>query len=142
MWTSGREKWNPKRSCFRKIHNVKSKFVERPGQQNRTLICANLGEEEPLARRTPHHARNFSHRTRAPKRPGLRFALTNDGTDMAEEAISWQGSRLEKEFQGNGRINLQIESSPTKAAKQRGPLTSRSIQTIQSGVRRPLISAR
>ena len=72
----------------------------------------------------------------------FRFALTNDGTDMAEEAISWQGSRLEKEFQGNGRINQQIESSPTKAAKQRGPLTSRSIQTIQSGVRRPLISAR
>ena len=51
----------------------------------------------------------------------FRFALTNDGTDMAEESISWQGGRLEKEFQGNGRIILQIESSPTKGAKQGGP---------------------
>jgi hypothetical protein len=44
----------------------------------------------------------------------FRFALTNDGMDMAEETISWQGGRLEKEFQGNGRIILEIESSPTK----------------------------
>ena len=51
----------------------------------------------------------------------FRFALTNDGTDMAEERISWQGGRLEKEFQGNGRIILQIESSPTKGAKPMGP---------------------
>src|SRR5580700_7795412 len=51
----------------------------------------------------------------------FRFALTNDGTDMAEETISWQGGRLEKEFQGNGRILLQIESSPTKGAKHGGP---------------------
>jgi hypothetical protein len=27
----------------------------------------------------------------------FRFALTNDGTDMAEETISWQGGRLEKD---------------------------------------------
>jgi len=51
----------------------------------------------------------------------FRFALTNDGTDMAEETISWRGGRLEKEFQGNGRIILRIESSPTKGAKQSGP---------------------
>ncbi|MGB6383621.1 MAG: hypothetical protein WBE45_04670 [Terriglobales bacterium] len=51
----------------------------------------------------------------------FRFALTNDGTDMAEETIAWQGGRLEKEFQGNGRIILQIESSPTKGAKPRSP---------------------
>jgi len=43
---------------------------------------------------------------------------------MAEETISWQGGRLEKEFQGNGRIILQIESSPTTGAKQRGPADS------------------
>jgi len=40
---------------------------------------------------------------------------------MAEETISWQGGRLEKEFQGKGRTILQIESSPTKGAKQRSP---------------------
>lgn len=51
----------------------------------------------------------------------FRFALTNDGTDIAEETISWQGGRLEKELQGNGRVKLQIEESPTKGAKQRRP---------------------
>jgi hypothetical protein len=49
------------------------------------------------------------------------FALTNDGTCEAEETISWQGGRLEKELQGNGGIILEIESSPTKGAKQTGP---------------------
>jgi hypothetical protein len=49
------------------------------------------------------------------------FALTNDGTDMAEETISWQGGRLEKEFQGRGRVILEIEDSPARAARQRGP---------------------
>jgi hypothetical protein len=43
------------------------------------------------------------------------------GRTWPKETISWQGGRLEKEFQGNGRIILQIESSPSKGAKQRGP---------------------
>ena len=72
----------------------------------------------------------------------FRFALTNDGTDMAEEAISWQGGRLEKEFQGKGRIFYRSSRLPLKEPSKEVPLTSRSIQTIQSGVRRPLISAR
>jgi hypothetical protein len=32
------------------------------------------------------------------------FALTNDGTDMAEETISWREGRLEQEFQADGRV--------------------------------------
>lgn len=51
----------------------------------------------------------------------FRFVLTNDGTDMAEETISWRGGLLQKEFQGKGRIILEIESSPSEAAKQKGP---------------------
>jgi hypothetical protein len=51
----------------------------------------------------------------------FRFTSANDGTDMAEETISWQGGRLEKEFQENGRIILSIEWSPTKGAKKRAP---------------------
>jgi hypothetical protein len=51
----------------------------------------------------------------------FRFALTNDGTDMAEEHISWQGGQLEKDFQGDGRITLSLVSPPTKEATQTGP---------------------
>jgi len=51
----------------------------------------------------------------------FRFALTNDGTDMAKETISWRGGLLEKEFQGDGRIMLELEWSPAKGAKQNGP---------------------
>jgi len=52
----------------------------------------------------------------------FRFELIHAGTDMAQEAISWRGGLLEKEFQGNGHIVLQVESSPTKGAKRRGPV--------------------
>jgi hypothetical protein len=51
----------------------------------------------------------------------FRFALTNDGTDMAEEHISWQGGLLEKDFQGDGRIILSLVGPPTKQATQKGP---------------------
>jgi hypothetical protein len=51
----------------------------------------------------------------------FRFALTNDGTDMAEELISWRGGSLEKEFQEEGRVILELEETPTKGAKPRGP---------------------
>lgn len=51
----------------------------------------------------------------------FRFTLTNDGTDMAEELISWRGGSLEKEFQGECRVILELEWAPAKGAKQRGP---------------------
>lgn len=49
------------------------------------------------------------------------FALTNDGTDMAEETISWRGGRLEKEFQGRGQIILEMQWSPARGSKVHGP---------------------
>ena len=49
------------------------------------------------------------------------FALTNDGTDMADELISWRGGSLEKEFQGDGRVILELEWAPAKGAQPRGP---------------------
>jgi hypothetical protein len=49
------------------------------------------------------------------------FALVNDGTDMAEQLFTWRGGLLEKEFQGNSRVILSLEWSPTKGAKPRGP---------------------
>lgn len=51
----------------------------------------------------------------------FRFALTNDGTDMREEHISWQGGLLEKDFQGDGRIILSLVGPPTKGVTQKGP---------------------
>ncbi len=51
----------------------------------------------------------------------FRFTLKNDGTDMAEELISWRGGSLEKEFQGEGRIILELQWSPGKGAKPIGP---------------------
>jgi hypothetical protein len=51
----------------------------------------------------------------------FRFALTNDGTDMADETILWQGGLLEKEFQWHGRVILELEWSPAKGAKPKGP---------------------
>jgi len=49
------------------------------------------------------------------------FALTNDGTDMAQETISWRRGRLEKEFQGDGGIIMEMQWSPRKGAKPKGP---------------------
>jgi hypothetical protein len=49
------------------------------------------------------------------------FALTNNGTDMARETISWRGGQLQKEFQGRGRIILEIQDSPSKSARPRSP---------------------
>ena len=40
---------------------------------------------------------------------------------MAEELISWRGGSLEKEFQGDGHVILELEWAPSKRAKQRGP---------------------
>jgi len=52
----------------------------------------------------------------------FRFALANDGTDMAEEHISWQGGLLEKDFQGDGRIILSLVGPrPTNEATRKGP---------------------
>jgi len=51
----------------------------------------------------------------------FRFTLTNDGTDMAQELISWRGGVLEKEFQGDARVMLELEWAPAKGAQQRGP---------------------
>ncbi len=51
----------------------------------------------------------------------FRFTLANDGTDMAEELISWRGGSLEKEFQGDGRVILELEWAASKGAKHRGP---------------------
>ena len=60
----------------------------------------------------------------------FRWTLTNDGTDMAEELISWQGGVLEKEFQEDDRVILSLERSPARGTKPRGPLISASIQTV------------
>jgi len=49
------------------------------------------------------------------------FSLANDGTDMREETISWRGGSLEIEFQGYGRVILELEWSPAKADTQTGP---------------------
>ncbi len=51
----------------------------------------------------------------------FRWSLTNDGTDMAQQLTSWQGGVLDKEFQGDGRVFLSLESSPTKGTKPKGP---------------------
>lgn len=51
----------------------------------------------------------------------FRFTLTNERTDMGEELILWRGGSLEKEFQGDGRVILELEWAPAKGAKQRSP---------------------
>jgi len=51
----------------------------------------------------------------------FRFSLTNDGTDMAAELISWRGGLLEKEFQGDGRVILKLEEDPAKGTEQKSP---------------------
>jgi hypothetical protein len=52
----------------------------------------------------------------------FRFTLTSDGTDMAEELISWRGGSLEKELQRDGRVLLELEvSGPAKGSKRKGP---------------------
>jgi hypothetical protein len=50
----------------------------------------------------------------------FRLTLMNDGTDMADESISWHGGLLEKEFQGDGRVILWLISSSGKD-KRTGP---------------------
>jgi hypothetical protein len=49
------------------------------------------------------------------------FALTNDGTDMVEQHISWKGGLLEKDFQGDGRIVLSLVGVAAKRVTQKGP---------------------
>jgi hypothetical protein len=49
------------------------------------------------------------------------YAMTNDGTDMAEEHISWQRGLLEKDFQGDGRIILSLVGPPIHDPLQKGP---------------------
>lgn len=49
------------------------------------------------------------------------FALTNGGTDMAEEHISWQGGALEEDFQGDGRVILLLVGPPSKNGAHKGP---------------------
>jgi len=51
----------------------------------------------------------------------FRWTLKNDGTDMAEELISWRGGSLEKEFQGGRRVILELEMTPSKGSKAKGP---------------------
>ena len=51
----------------------------------------------------------------------FRWTLMNDGTDMRQELISWRGGSLEKEFQGDGSVMLELESGPPKGVKQKGP---------------------
>lgn len=51
----------------------------------------------------------------------FRITLKNDGTDMAEELISWRGGLLEKAFQGDSRVILELEYSQAKPAKQAVP---------------------
>jgi len=41
------------------------------------------------------------------------FELVHDGTDMADELISWHEGLLEKEFQGEGRVKLWLERTST-----------------------------
>jgi len=49
------------------------------------------------------------------------WSLKNDGTDMAEELISWRGGVLEKESRGDGRVFRSLERSPTNGTKPRRP---------------------
>jgi len=51
----------------------------------------------------------------------FRFDLVNDGTDMANELISWHGGSLEKDFQGEGRVILWLEHTPIRATARNGP---------------------
>ncbi len=50
------------------------------------------------------------------------FALVNDGTDMADERISWHGGSLEKDFQGTGHVILWLEGLPDKRTVPSGPM--------------------
>lgn len=51
----------------------------------------------------------------------FRFDLRNDGTDMANELISWHGGSLEKDLQGEGRVILWLVCTPTQATARKGP---------------------
>lgn len=51
----------------------------------------------------------------------FRWTLMNDGTDMRQELISWRGGALEKELQGDGRVILELQGTPPKETKPRGP---------------------
>jgi hypothetical protein len=50
------------------------------------------------------------------------FALVNDGTDMADELISWHGGSLEKDSQAVGRVILWLEGSPSNRTPPTGPM--------------------
>ena len=49
------------------------------------------------------------------------WTVMNDGTDMRQGLISWRGGALEKEFQEDGRVILELEGAPTKGALPRSP---------------------
>jgi hypothetical protein len=51
----------------------------------------------------------------------FRLTLLHDGTDMAEEQISWRGGLLEKEFQGEGHVTLWLIRSATNVTKRMRP---------------------
>ena len=65
----------------------------------------------------------------------FRWTFLNDGTDMAQELISWRGGSLEKAFPGDGRVILELEMTPMKGAKPTGP--SPDIEIEQSGLACP-----
>jgi hypothetical protein len=67
---------------------------------------------------------------RANGRP-FRYDLVNNGTDMVNELISWHGGSLEKDFQGESGVVLQLESAPTKATARNGPRISAANPTPQ-----------
>jgi len=50
------------------------------------------------------------------------FALVNDGTDIANEQMSWHGGSLEKDFQGAGRVILWLEGSPGNRTTSNRPM--------------------
>jgi hypothetical protein len=49
------------------------------------------------------------------------FALTNAGTDQADELILWRGGALQKEFAIDGQVALGLEWTPAKGAKPSRP---------------------
>lgn len=51
----------------------------------------------------------------------IRLDLRDDGTDMANELISWHGGSLEKDFQGEGHVILWLVCTPTQATAPKAP---------------------
>lgn len=52
----------------------------------------------------------------------FRFDLVNDGTDTADELMSWHGGSLQKDFQGAGRVILWLQGLPNKRTAPSGPM--------------------